>query len=146
MWRDTFEELRNLERRMNQLFEEIWGERLKLPPAGGIELGIREPYADIIETDKDVKVTIEMPGVEKGDININATENSLEVSAEVKREEKEEKEGYVRRERRYNKFYRVFTLPADVDPAKARASFKNGILEVVLPKKKVEKRTSIKID
>ncbi len=141
MWRDPFEELRNLERRITKLFDEFWGERL---PA--VEVGVREPYADIIESDRDIKVVVEMPGVSKEDIKINATENSLEVSAEVKREEKEEKEGYIRRERRFSRFYRAFNLPTEVDPAKAKATFKNGILEVVLPKKKVEKRTEIKVE
>jgi len=140
MWRDPFEELRNLERRITKLFDEFWGERLP------VEVGVREPYADIIESDRDIRVVVEMPGVSKEDIKINATENSLEVSAEVKKEEKEEKEGYIRRERRFSRFYRVFNLPTEVDPAKAKATFKNGILEVVLPKKKVEKRTEIKVE
>ncbi len=145
MWRDTFEELRNMERRMNQLFEELLGERIGLPAAPA-KLGVREPYADIMETDREVKVTIEIPGVDKKDININATENSLEVSAEMKKEEEEEEEGYVRRERRYNKYYRAFALPEEVEPTKAKTTFKNGILQIVLPKKRIEKRTTIKVE
>ncbi|GCC11760.1 spore protein SP21 [archaeon] len=144
MWRDTFEELRNLEMRMNQLFDELMGERIGLPAAPA-KLGVREPYADIIETDREVKVTIEIPGVDKKDIDLNATENSLEVSAEMKEEEKEEKEGYIRKERRYNKYYRAFALPEDVDPTKAKTTFKNGILQIVLPKKRIEERTTIKV-
>lgn len=143
MWRDPFEELKRLERRITRLFDELWSERAALPAP---EIGVREPYADIIEKDREIKVVVEMPGVEKQDIKINATENSLEVSAEVKKEEKEEKEGYVRRERRFSKFYRAFTLPAEVDPSKAKATFKNGILEVTLPKKKVEKKTEIRVE
>lgn len=144
MWRDTFEELRNLEMRMNQLFDELMGERIGLPAAPA-KLGVREPYADIIETDREVKVTIEIPGVDKKDIDLNATENSLEVSAEMKEEEKEEKEGYIRKERRYNKYYRAFALPEEVDPTKAKTTFKNGILQIVLPKKRIEERTTIKV-
>ncbi len=144
MWRDTFEELRNLEMRMNQLFDELMGERIGLPAAPA-KLGVREPYADIIETDREIKVTIEIPGVDKKDIDLNATENSLEVSAEVKEEEEEEKEGYIRKERRYKKYYRAFALPEEVDPTKAKTTFKNGILQIVLPKKRIEERTTIKV-
>ncbi|NOZ59946.1 MAG: Hsp20/alpha crystallin family protein [Euryarchaeota archaeon] len=139
MWRDPFEELRNLERRMNRLFEELLQERPALAP------GVREPFADIMDTGKEIKVTVELPGVSKEDIKINATERELEVIAEVKREEEEKKGDYVRRERSYRMFRRSFALPAEVDPSRARATYRNGVLEVTLPKVREEK-TSIKVE
>ncbi len=95
----------------------------------------REPYADIIDTGTELKAVIELPGVVKEDITINATSDTLEISAETKTE-KEEKEGeYVYRERGYASFKRVLTLPAEVIPEKTEAMFSNGVLEVVMPKK-----------
>lgn len=154
MWRDPFEEIRRLERKMNRLFEELWMERpLRAALPGARELapmeerfGVREPFADVVETDKEVKVAVEIPGVDKKDIKIKTTENSIEISAETKREEKEEKKGYIRRERSYGKFYRAMTLPVKVDATKAKASYKNGVLEVTLPKTEEEKKTEIKVE
>ena len=141
MWRDPFEELRSLERRMSRLFEELLGERpaLRAPE-------VRQPFADIMDTGKEIKVTVELPGVDKEDIKINATENMLEIRAEVKREEEEKRGDYLRKERSYRMFQRSFSLPAEVDPSRAKATYRNGILEVTLPKVKEEKRTSIKVE
>jgi HSP20 family protein len=86
----------------------------------------------------------------KEDITINATSDTLEISAESKTE-KEEKEGegkYVYRERGYALFKRVLTLPAEVIPEKPEATFSNGVLEVVMPKKEptpAEKKVKVGI-
>lgn len=97
-------------------------ERGTVPYRG--ELGARMPASEIVETDKEVIVTAEVPGVEKGDISINATEDSIEVSAE----KKEEKKGYFMQERHYGRFYN------------------NGVLEVRLPKTESPKRRGIKVE
>jgi HSP20 family protein len=149
-WWDPYEEIRELERRVNRMFRDFWRRGPKmLGPGEGImpyEGEVVEPCTDICETDKEIILRAEMPGVDRGDININATENSIEITAETKREEKEEKEGYIRRERRYGKFYRSYSLPTSVDPDKAKAKYKNGILEVRLPKKEVKKGRVIEIE
>jgi len=154
---DIFEDMRRLEKRLNRLFEEAWGERMALP-GSALERGMlarpelpelleyREPFVDIAENEKEIKITAELPGIDKKDIKINATENSIEISAEVKKEEKEEKKGYIRRERSYSKFYRSMSLPTTVDPSKATSKYDKGILEITLPKTKVEKKTSIKVE
>ncbi len=144
MWKDPFEELRSLERRMNQLFEELLGERRRtmLP----MRPEVRQPFADIMDTGKELKVTVELPGVERENIQINATETSLDIRAEVKHEEEEKRGDYVRKERSYRVFQRSFTLPVEVDPGKAKATYKNGVLEITLPKLKEEKKRSIKVE
>jgi len=78
----------------------------------------REPLVDIIEEDKDVVVVAELPGVERDDINIHATKDHLTISVDTP-------------ERKYHK---ELILPATVDPKSARASYKNGVLEVRLKK------------
>jgi HSP20 family protein len=108
----------------------------------------REPYADVIDTGTELKVVVELPGVVKEDVTINATSDTLEISAETKTE-KEAKEGeYVYRERGYASFKRMLTLPAEVIPEKTEAMFNNGVLEVVLPKKEptpAEKKVKVGI-
>lgn len=152
MWWDPYDEMRELERRMNRLFRELGGRgpRRRLLGRGekGLAtLGAREPFTDIMETEGSVIVTAELPGVKKENININATEEGIEISAEVKTEAKVEEKGFYRRERSYDRYYRSYSLPARVKPNEARATYKNGVLEVVLPKAEAgEKGRSIKID
>lgn len=154
MWWDPYEEIRELERRMNRLFREFLGRgpRRRLLGTRGkgripFEGEVREPFTDIMETDESVIVTAELPGVAKKDININATEEGIEISAETKAEKEVEEKGYYRRERNLGKYYRAYSLPARVKPQEAKATYKNGVLEIVLPKAEVkEKGRSIKID
>lgn len=153
MWRDPFEEIRRLERRMNRLFGSMWGERGRALPSRGTrwmepfrEGAARDPFADVVETENEIKVAAELPGVRKEDIKIDATSNKLEISAEARKEEEAEEEGYLSRERGYSRYYRAFTLPSEVDSNKAKATYKNGVLEVTLPKKEAEKRSHIKVE
>ncbi|MFQ6105515.1 MAG: Hsp20/alpha crystallin family protein [Candidatus Hydrothermarchaeaceae archaeon] len=151
---DPYDEIRKIERRMNKIFEDFWSGGPKLLGSGkgdvilyeGALSGYREPFTDIIETEKEVVVTAEIPGVEKEDIKINTTEDRIKITAEARHEKREEKEGYVRRERGYESFYRVLALPAEVEAEKAKATYKNGILEVVLPKAKTARKTRIKVE
>ena len=140
----VWEEIRRLEERMNQLFRELWSSfpREERFPAEGV----RSPFCDIQETEEEVIITAELPGVKKEDIRLNATEREVEIEAEAKREEEEKEAGYLRRERQYSRFYRSIALPAEVDPSKARATYKNGVLELRLPKVHAEKKTSIKVE
>ncbi|MFQ6062688.1 MAG: Hsp20/alpha crystallin family protein [Methanosarcinales archaeon] len=152
VWDPFFEEIRRLEDRMNRMFRSFWEEGPRLLERGKrgeivpYTREYREPYLDMIETDKDIIVTADMPGVDKKDIDIRVTENNIEISAETKREEEEKKEGYIFRERMAGKYYRSLTLPSSVDPEKVKASYKNGVLEVTLPKTEVKKKTVIKIE
>ncbi|MFQ6051698.1 MAG: Hsp20/alpha crystallin family protein [Candidatus Hydrothermarchaeota archaeon] len=151
---DPWEEFREIEKRMNRLFRDLWGLRRGWRPSLPAreraieprEEGLIQPFTDIIETDKEIVVSAEIPGVAKEDININVTEDSIEISAETKREEKEEREGYIRRERSYGKYYRSYSLPSSVNPDEAKATYKNGVLEIRLPKTEVKKGKTIKIE
>jgi HSP20 family protein len=153
MFRDPFDEIRRLEARLNRLFEELrgrpfWGPKL-LPgeKARGREIEpYREPSLDIMETEKEILVTAEMPGLDKKDISLNLTEDRLEISTETKREAEEEREGYIYRERMGGRFYRAISLPSPVDPRGAKASYKNGVLEIKMPKTEVKKKTRLDIE
>ncbi len=87
-----------------------------------------------------------MPGLEKQDIKINLIEDRLEISAETKREEEKKEKGYVYRERRAGSYYRAISLPSPVDPDNAKASYKNGVLEIKMPKTELKKKKPVKIE
>ncbi len=135
---DPFEELRRMEEWMDKMFRETgpyYVGRRALPEAAGEELvETAAPSVDIKEKEGKIIVDADIPGVEKGDISINIRGDMLEISAEKKEEKEEKEEGYIRRERTYRKFYRSIPLPAQVDTEKVNATFKNGVLQVEMPK------------
>ena len=90
-------------------------------------------------------VKAEIPGISKDDLNVSLTEDSLTISGEKKQEEKVEKKDFHRVERSYGSFSRSFRLPDNVDGSKAKASFKDGVLEVRIPKTKATKQKKIPI-
>ncbi len=149
---EPWDDFRRFEEMMNRMFEEFWGRpsRRRLLPSGErgavVPAEYREPFIDVIETDKEVIATAEMPGLEKQDIKLNVTEDRLEISAETKHEEKKEEKGYVYRERRSGSYYRAISLPSPVDPDKSKASYKNGVLEIKMPKTEVKKKTPLRIE
>jgi HSP20 family protein len=143
---DPFEEMRRFQREMNKLFDSFWRSEFpkRLPsPSKGLSL-LREPLADLKETDKELIASIEIPGVDKKDIQLTLTENNLEVKVEKKTEAKIEKKGYIRAERSYRGFYKSIALPVKVIPEKSKATYKNGILEVVMPKAEKKKQKKAK--
>ncbi len=139
--RDPFLALR---REMDALFDGFFG------ATGGVQtLETFEPRVDVAENDKEVRITAELPGVEEKDVEVSLSRDAITIKGE-KREEKEEKgkEQY-RMERSYGAFRRSFSLPCEVDADKATASFKKGVLTVMLPKtaeaaksKKIEVKAS----
>jgi HSP20 family protein len=104
------------------------GGGMTAPPALTAE---REPLADVITTDKDIKVTVEMPGVSKQDIKINAYDSSVEVSTT---------------ETAAKKYHRLIELPTDADVETAKSTYSNGILEITFKKKGKPRGKEIKID
>lgn len=150
MARDFFDEMRRMREEMDQLFKEFYGrfysgERL-LPTPGERMPAMRTAVADVQETDADIIVTVELPGMKKEDISLTVTEYALEVKAEIKEEEKKEEEGFKSYRKRYTGFYRRLPLPAAVRSEDAKATYKNGVLEVTVPKTKKEKKKEITIE
>jgi len=109
--------------------------RQTLPPWKTGAVAYREPHIDIVDTGNELKLSVELPGVPKENLDITVTGNEVELSAKRRKEEKEEKEGYLHQERGYSEFYRKLTLPEDILPEKAEAKLEHGILEITLPKK-----------
>ncbi len=106
----------------------------------------KPPSVDIIDRDDEVVVKAELPGVDKDDIDISVTSNTVSIKGSTSHEEKEEKGDYYRCEMSRGSFARTMSLPAEVDESKSKAKFKDGILELKLPKLKKSKRHKVKID
>lgn len=123
--------------RNNYLLEDGLGKNKEL-----VSSNYRSPVSDIYETEKEVVAEIDMPGVDKNDIKVNVTEDVIEIKAEKKNELKQEdkKKGMFRLERSFAGFYRSFPLPNSVDPDKANAEYKDGVLKITVPKLKVEEK------
>jgi len=100
---------------------------------------------DIYEEGENVIVKSDLPGMTKDDIEVNLTGDTITLSGERKKEEKIEKKNYFRMERSYGSFKRTFALPMEVQTDKATASFKNGVLEVRIPKTEAAKKQEHKI-
>jgi HSP20 family protein len=144
MWElEPFDELRRMGRQLDRMFREFEPMFREVKPLS-FE-GEISPFVDIVDTDKELVVTADIPGVEKEDISIDVKDDMLNIKASRKEEKEEKKKNYWRRERSYNRFYRAIRLPVSVDEKRAKASFKNGVLEVRLPKIGVEKKRVIPI-
>jgi HSP20 family protein len=89
---------------------------------------------DVYETDKDLVVEMQVPGFKKEDIKISFQDDYLKVEGKAEEEKEEKEKNYWRKEIRRGSFVRVIPLPRKVDPKKAKASFKDGVLKVSLPK------------
>jgi len=101
---------------------------------------------DVSETEKEIIVRADLPGFSKDEVSVNATENTLTIEAKHKEEKKEKGEKYYTVERKFGSFRRVISLPVEVEPEKARARMKDGVLEVILPKKEKKKGKEIKVE
>ena len=110
------------------------------------EMAVSMPSVDVIDRDDEVLVRAEVPGYKKEDIEISVADSSLTIKGETKAEQKEEKGDYYRCEISHGAFSRTIALPANVDESKAKASMKDGMLELTLPKLEKSKRHAISID
>jgi HSP20 family protein len=131
--------------RINRMFEETLGGRY---PAEREEVGrgMWTPAVDIHETNDSYVVKADLPGVNKDDIHVDIRDNTLTIRGEKKYEEKVSKDNYVRTERAYGTFLRSLILPQNVDADKIEAKYKDGVLELTIPKKEEAKPKQIEIN
>jgi len=138
---------------MERLFEDFiedpffTGIRRRLPMWRRFrELEAISPAVDMIDKKNEIVVKAEVPGVEKDDISISLTDNTLTIKGETKKEKEEKDEDYYYSEISYGSFARTLTLPEKVQSDKVKANFKNGILEIHLPKSPESKAKEIKVE
>ncbi|MCL4425876.1 MAG: Hsp20/alpha crystallin family protein [Firmicutes bacterium] len=139
---DPFREIASLREDFNRAFAPWW----RTPTEREWATGTWAPPVDIYETKDDVIVTTEVPGLKEDEVDLSVRKNILTITGTMKEEPDLEGRTYHYRERRWGTFQRSFTLPVEVNAEAARASFRNGILEVRLPKAEEAKPKSIKID
>ena len=130
----------SLQREMNRLLEGFEG---GLAPLATLEQGAWAPSLDVSETEKEIIVSAELPGMEEKDVDVSIQNGVLTIKGE-KKEEKEGKNVY-RMERRYGAFQRSVEIPSEIDKDKAEASYKNGVLTVKLPKTKAAQQEAKKV-
>jgi len=127
-----------LQREINRLFDEFWtgwGVPELASDVTGKMPSIFEPRVNVIETEKEFKVTAELPGLDEKEVQVTVDKGTLTIQGE-KKEEKEDREGtYHRIERSYGSFQRVFSLPENSEMDTAKARFIKGVLTVTLVKK-----------
>jgi HSP20 family protein len=136
---DPLKDLLGIQNEMNRLFDFNLG-RLSTPTSSWV------PALDVFEDKDHVVVKAEMPGMEEKDIDINLEKNTLTIRGEKKFENEVKEEDYYHIERSFGKFQRSLELPSTVDASAVKATYKNGILEIRLPKKEEAKPKQIKID
>ena len=117
----------------------------RLPRSRAMEMEEVSPSIDIFEEGDNIVVKAELPGMKKENIEVSVTDHRMRISGEKKREEKVEKKNYYWEERSYGSFSRSFQLPSEVDTDKVEAKFKDGILEVRIPKTEEAKSKEKKV-
>ncbi len=131
---NPWQEMNAMTRQLDSLFEELQA------PA------FRTPAAELHETDEAVYLKLELPGVEAKDVDIEVTENAVKIVAERKTETKTEDNGKTRSEFYYGKFQRVIPLRARIQNTAVTAEYKDGILNLTLPKSETEKNKVVKVN
>jgi HSP20 family protein len=133
---NPFALMRRFAEEMDRFFEDF---RLGFPrldlPWWGTEAGEAawSPPLEVVERGGNLVVRAELPGLTKDDVKVEVREDALAISGERRHEREEKRRGFYRSERTYGSFYREIPLPEGVDPEQAKASFKNGVLEVTVP-------------
>ena len=139
---EPFREVESLQKEMNRLFDRL----VPTDVGNGEKMGLSFiPAAEMTETPEAVQLKLEIPGMEAKDLNLEVTADSLTINGERKSEIKTEEEGFTRTEFRYGKFHRVIPLPVRVDNNNVTAEYKDGILNLTLPKAEEEKNKVVKV-
>ncbi|MEJ7554401.1 MAG: Hsp20/alpha crystallin family protein [Aquificaceae bacterium] len=134
---NPFAEIERIRREFDRLLEEL------VPREEGER--VFAPVVDVYETDQELVVKAELPGVKKENVEVSIRDNALYIRGEKKEEREEKTEAYHRVERVYGRFERVLPLPTDVKVESAKAEFKDGVLEIRIPKAEGAKERKIEI-
>lgn len=132
-----------LQKRMDRLFDDFFN-NFGLTRFGdfGESWGAFSPRLDLSESEKELKVSVELPGLDENNIEVSLDRNALTIKGEKKEEQEDKGQNYYRMERSYGSFQRIIPLPCEVEGDKVEATFKKGVLTVTLPKTaEAQKRT-----
>jgi len=130
--REDYDPFALFRREMNRLFDDFF-RGFDIEPFGG-RLGAFSPSVNVVEGDREIKVSAELPGLDDKDIDVSLSKDSLTIKGEKKEEKEDKGKNYYRAERSYGSFTRTIPMPVDVDVDKAKAQFKKGVLTITIPK------------
>jgi len=143
----TFEEMDNM---FDEFFSRGWMRPFRFSHPSWSHLPApfkgRTPQVNVIDRDNEVYIKAELPGIDKDDIDISITSNSVTIKGSTKEEAKEEKGDFHRYEISEGSFSRSLSLPSEVDTDGAKAKFKHGVLKLTIPKVKKSLHKTVKID
>ena len=139
---NPWQEMNSLQRQLNRLFDDA------LTPDNWENLGnfSKIPAAELTENDDALHLKLEVPGMQAKDIDVQVMADRVAISGERKSETKSEENGTTRSEFRYGKFQRVIPLPARIQNTNVTAEYKDGILNLTLPKSEEEKNKVVKVN
>lgn len=142
---EPFRDLLSTQDRFDRLFNQAFGRAFE---GGDDELSPRTwaPAVDIYETEGNLVVKAELPGVDPKQVEVRVEENTLYLKGERKFENELNKENYHRVERAYGTFVRSFALPGSVEPDKVAAEYNDGMLTITIPKREEAKLKTVKIN
>lgn len=137
---DPFRGMLRMEQELDRMFDRLLGRRFW--PLEAADEGVRIPSVDVSEDENEVVVKAELPGIDKDKINLEVTPEQLSLSAEMSEEKEEKQATYHRRERVWGCYQRTISLPAEVVSDQAKATYRDGLLTVRLPKSERAKATT----
>ena len=140
---EPFAEMADLRQEMDQVFGDFFG---RTPSSMAATEAIWSPLVDIHETKDSFLLKAELPGVKQEDIQVSVEGDTLTIRGERRRETEVKEDQYQRIERSYGRFERNILLPSVVDPDRVKATYRDGVLEIQLPKKEEAKPKEIKVD
>ena len=139
LWESRFPSLRE---EMDKMFEDFFGK----PGCPSIAEGAWVPPIDVEETKKDIIVIMDIPAIDPKEVSISIIEDRVTIKGERRREEEVKEVSYYRSERFYGSFQRIIQLPSEVVGDKAKASYKDGILKITIPKSQRAVPKEVKVE
>lgn len=136
-----FRQLSEMQAEMNRLFDNVFGS-----PAATASERFWAPICDMWETKDDVVVALDLPGVNEKDVSVSITGDLLSVKGERRHQQEVSEDGYHRLERAYGRFERAIQLPVPCQPDKVKATYRDGVLTVTLPKAEQVRAKEIKVE
>ena len=141
---DPFRDVAALQDRINRIFNESFGRSQDVDDE--VSMYDWSPAVDIYETSDGIVLKVELPGISKEDVSVEVKDNVLTLKGERLLDPKIKDEHYYRKERNFGKFHRTFSLQEPIKSDLIKASFKNGVLTIDVPRPEKEKTKKISVD
>ncbi len=133
---NPFEEIQKVQQQMDKIFNNLHKKFLNDTSFSGFDGSfIKSPATDIVDKKDHYLIKADIPGVKNKNINISQKDGILKIEAKTDKEEKEKRDDFIKQERFTSQFVKIITLPKDADASKMKTEYKNGVLEITIPKK-----------